>query len=241
MYFLNQSHNIDMKRTKNFFKLLKENPFKFHKKKLYDLSNDNNAKNSDNNTINSELLFCQRENDKIIKSFHNFMKSKSQILDKNKKNYLSFLEKEKERKNKKSILNYKNKTNFYSLKLTENQFNTINNCSFSPKYIKNSGSDITNPNYFDNIAKKLIMRKNIDIMNYNIQAHKLKVHPNYKKINNFCLKKNIPLSPGKINNPRYYFLGESKLTRNPIVNPGNRCISPNYINYNRKKSEICLS
>ena len=230
-----------MKRTKNFYKLLKENPFKFHKRKLYDLSNDNDAKNSDNKNINSELLFCQRENDKIIKSFHNFMKSKSQILDKNKKNYLSFLEKEKERKNKKSIINYKNKTNLYSLKLTEKQFNTINNYSFSSKYIKSSGSDVTNPNYFDIIAKKLIMRKNIDIMNYNMQAYKLKVHPNYKKINNFCLKKNLPLSPGKVNNPRYYILGESKLSRNPIVNPGNGCISPNYINFNRKKSEICLS
>ena len=180
MYFLNQSHNNDMKRTKNFFKLLKENPFKFHKRKIYNLSNDNNANNSDNKNINSELLFFHRENDKIIKSFHNFMKSKSIIIDKNKKNYLNFLEKEKERKNNKTIINHKNKTNINPLKLYGEQLNTIN-YSLSPRYIKNTGSDVTNPNYFDNIAKKLIMKKNIDIMNYNIHAYKLKAYPNIKK------------------------------------------------------------
>ena len=147
-----------MKRTKNFFKLLKENPFKFHKRKIYNLSNDNNANNSDNKNINSELLFFHRENDKIIKSFHNFMKSKSIIIDKNKKNYLNFLEKEKERKNNKNIINHKNKTNINPLKLYGEQLNTIN-YSLSPRYIKNTGSDVTNPNYFDNIAKKLIMKK----------------------------------------------------------------------------------
>ena len=78
-------------------------------------------------------------------------------------------------------------------------------------------------------------------MNYNIHAYKLKAYPNIKSRNNFFLKKNLPLSPGKIKNPRYYLLGESKLTRNLIVNPGNRCISPSYNNFNRRKSEICLS
>ena len=46
--------------------------------------------------------------EKIMKSYHNFMKSKSLILDKNRLNYLKFLEKEKDRK-KYTIVNFRNK------------------------------------------------------------------------------------------------------------------------------------
>ena len=250
MFFLNERRNDDTKRSFNFCKLLKENPFKYHKRKnnlfLYEInSNDNNI--SENN--NSELLFCQKENDKIIKSFHNFMKSRSQILDKNKRNYLNFLAKEKERKSNNNNINTNQFQDFKKYKPLNNCLNlsngnnfsndrNINYHSFSPKYHKNIGSDVTNPNYFDNIAKKLIMQKNMEILNYNNNAYKSKYNSNIIYRNNFSLRKNLPLPPGKINNPRFYFLGESKLDRNPIVNPGNRCSSPVYNNFNKRKSEF---
>ena len=250
MFFLNERRNDDKKRTFNFCKLLKENPLKYHKRKYnLSLSDINNGNNNIYQNNNSELLFCQKENDKIIKSFHNFMKSRSQILDKNKRNYLNFLAKEKERKNNKYIINinqtqnlkkYKPLNNCLSLSNDNNYTNdvNINSYSFSPKYRKNVGSDVTNPNYFDNIAKKLIMQKNMEILNYNNNAYKSKYNPNIIYRNNFSLRKNLPLPPGKINSPRFYFLGESKLDRNPIVNPGNRCSSPVYNNFNKRKSEF---
>ena len=238
MFYLNESRNNDAKRTLNFYKLLKENPFKYHKKKNYFLSpsecNVNNKNNGDNN---SELSLFYKENERIVKSFHSIMKSKSTIMDKNKRNYLNFLEKEKEKKynnhiniNKSQDINYK-----HNYKIDTN---LINSFSISPKYNKNI-SDVTNPNYFDNIAKKLIMKKNFEIMSYNNNDYKSKYNINSSINKNYFLNKNrnIPLAPGKINNPRYYFLGESKLDRNIIVNPGNRCLSPVY-NFNKKKSEF---
>ena len=244
MFFLNESKNNDSRRTINFYKKLKENPFKFHKKKNYFFWNTIDVKNSQNN--NSELLFCQKENDKIIKSYRNIMKNKSRILDKNQMNYLNYLAKEKERKfftnNKNKFKNVKNfnPSNYFKIQpINDNSSvnNNIKSFSFSPKYLKSNGSDVTNPNYFDNIAKKLIMKKNAEILNYNTNAFKLKYNSNIHR-NNYFLKKNLPLPPGKINNPRYYLLGESKLERNPIVNPGNRCNSPDNNNFKRKKSEF---
>ena len=78
----------------------------------------------------------------------------------------------------------------------------------------------------------------MEILNYNNNAYKSKYNPNIIYRNNFSLRKNLPLPPGKINSPRFYFLGESKLDRNPIVNPGNRCSSPVYNNFNKRKSEF---
>lgn len=242
MYFPNESYNNDKKRAINFIKLLEQNPYKYHKKKIYFPPILNNSKQIDNENNNSGLLFCQNENDKILKSFHNFIKSKSQILDENRMNYLNFLEKEKERKSYKTnnTINYNKTKNIFPLKISESQSN-FDNYKYTPKYLKNNGSDVTNPNYFDNIAKKLKMKKNLEFMNYNRNINKIKNNSNYHYMNsNFPLRKNIPFSPGKINNLRYYFLGESKLQRNPIVNPGNICSTPLYNNFNRKKSEFSL-
>lgn len=246
MFLLNERKKNERKRTINFYKSLALNPFKFHRKNHF-LINSNDSKDPSLDTNNSELLFCQKENDKIMKSYHNFMKSKSLILDKNILNYLKFLEKEKDRK-KYTIVNFRNKFKnravFNPLKLSLNKASDINynnnsiinTSSFSPKYLKNNGSDITNPNYFDNITKKLILKKNSEILKYNINAYKSKYNKNFHCKNNFSLRKNLPLAPGKVNNPRYYFLGESKLIRNPIVNPGNR--SPTYNSFNKRKSYL---
>ena len=84
------------------------------------------------------------------------------------------------------------------------------------------------------------MKKNIEILNYNTKVYESKYISNIHR-NSFSLNKNFPLSPGKINNPWYYSLGESKLGRNPIVNPGNICLSPTFTNYNKRKSEFTPS
>ena len=239
MFFLNESKNNDAKRTFNFYKLLKENPFKYHKKKNNFLStNEADASNKNSRNINndSDLLLFHKENDRIVKSFHSIIKSKSTIMDKNKRNYLNFLAKDKEKKYNEHIKINKSQDISYKPNYKIDTDN-INSFSVSPKYKKNV-SDVTNPNYFDNIAKKLIMRKNFEILSYNNNNNykpKFNANSNFKK--NYFLNGNIPLEPGKIKNPRYYFLGESKLDRNIIVNPGNRCLSPIY-NFHRKKSEF---
>ena len=242
MFILNESHKNEKKRKINFFKLLEENPYKYHKKKNYFPPILNNNKITNNENHNSELLFCQNENDKILKSFHDFMKSKSQVIDKNRINYLNFLEKEKERKLNKinNTICFKNKKKINTFKISESQSSIDNYINIS-KYTKNFGSDVTNPNYYDNITKRLNMKKNKEVMNYNIYVNKTKDNSNYHFRNNFFLRKKLPLPPGKVNNLRYYFLGESKLLRNPIVNPGNICSTPLYTNFNRRKSELSPS
>ena len=103
----------------------------------------------------------------------------------------------------------------FKLKLAETDKN--NNINFVPRIIKARGSDITNPFFYDQVARD-IMQKNYEVMNYNLKESE----------NKFFLKKKIPkysdekiaLAPGKINNPNYYDLGESKLEKNPILNKG---------------------
>jgi len=103
-----------------------------------------------------------------------------------------------------------------------------------PKYGRYKRSDITNPNYFDNILKTLILKKNTNILNYNKNIKR-----KYPKRNYLSFDNELPLPPGRINNLKYYNLGESKLKSNPIVNPGNHFFSPYFIeNYNKKKSEF---
>ena len=123
------------------------------------------------------------------------MKSRSQILDKNKQNYLNFIEREKERKSNNNIINTNQFQDFKKYKPLNNCLNlsndnytndrSINYYSISPKQRKNVGSDVTNPNYFDDIAKKLIMQKNMEILNYNNNANKSKYNSNIIYRNNF--------------------------------------------------------
>ena len=51
-------------------------------------------------------------------------------------------------------------------------------------------------------------------------------------------KNELTLPPGGISNPNYYSLGESKLSSNPIVNPGNRNEIFNHLNNHKLKSEF---
>ena len=98
-------------------------------------------------------------------------------------------------------------------------YNTIevDKKNFIPSLIKARGSDITNPFFYDRIAKEII-KKNQETMDYNLKESE----------NKFIKKRNLSkysdeklaVAPGKINNPNYYNLGESKLDKNPILSKG---------------------
>jgi len=237
-------------RTKIFKYLLENNPCKYHKKKncfssgYYD--SDLNGKNS-----NQELLLFQKENERNINLFHNYIKFKSQFIEKSKNNYLNFIKNEKEKKYKINNIRTLNNSKSLSLSLfsndqkndsniNSNYYNdfskNVNKYSYRlPKYGRYKRSDITNPNYFDNIIKTLVLKKNTNILNYNKNIYKRK----YPKRNYLSFDNELPLPPGRINNLKYYNLGESKLKSNPIVSPGNHFFSPYFIeNYNKKKSEF---
>ena len=108
---------------------------------------------------------------------------------------------------------------------------TEKNNSFIPSLINARGSDITNPFFYDQVAKEII-QKNQEAMIYNIQESEYKLKK--KKITSKFSDDKISLAPGKINNPNYYSLGESFLDKNPILNKGNYSPSfsynPNYFN-----------
>ena len=88
--------------------------------------------------------------------------------------------------------------------------------NFIPGVIKAKGSDITNPFFYDQVAKE-IMQKNQEVMDYNRKQSENKYK---KKITSKFSDDKIPLGPEKINNPKYYDLGASSLIKNPILNKG---------------------
>ena len=100
--------------------------------------------------------------------------------------------------------------------------------NFIPSIIKARGSDITNPFFYDCIAKEII-KKNQETMDYNLKESENKFNKN-KKLSKYSDDK-LAVAPGKINNPNYYNLGESSLDKNPILNKG--YYSPSFSrNYN---------
>ena len=219
-------------------------------KKHYYISQNNNLDlNKNQNKVNQELLFFQNDNDRYINSYNNFMKNKSDLIKENALNYLNYISQKNKLSNTDITNSFEPKINFLNnsqllnqpkkiltknkslpnikipfrnlkkeeikLKLAETDKN--NNINFVPRIIKARGSDITNPFFYDQVARD-IMQKNYEVMNYNLKESE----------NKFFLKKKIPkysdekiaLAPGKINNPNYYNLGESKLEKNPILNKG---------------------
>ena len=249
--FLRENENSLRKRTILYRNILEKNPYQYHKKKNYYLSNnDPGVQNT-----NQELLFFQKENEKNMNLFHKFIKCKSQLIENNKINYLTFLANKGHKMS--AINNNEANINHSQISISQsndfhNSFNSENNSKeyspniniysyHSPRYGKNKGSDITNPNYFDDIAKKLIIKRNKDILNYNYKAYKQKYDSSCQERNCFSFDKQLPLPPGRINNLKYYILGESRLKSNPIVSPGNRCISPFFnSNHNKRKSEFIM-
>ena len=98
-------------------------------------------------------------------------------------------------------------------------YNTIevDKKNFIPSLIKARGSDITNPFFYDRIAKEII-KKNQEMMDYNLKESENKFIKN-RNLSKYSDDK-LAVAPGKINNPNYYNLGESKLDKNPILSKG---------------------
>ena len=114
--FLREKENKYLStRTKIFKYLLENNPYRYHKKKNC-LSSGYDDSDSNGKISNQELLLFQKENERNINLFHNFIKCKSQFIEKNKNNYLNFIKNEKEKKNK--INNIKTLNNSKSLSLS---------------------------------------------------------------------------------------------------------------------------
>ena len=96
--------------------------------------------------------------------------------------------------------------------------------NFTPGSVKARGSDITNPFFYDRIAKEIIKR-NQEAMDYNIKKSENKYFKN-KNLWKYSDDK-LAVDPGKLNNPNYYTLGDSVLDRNPILNKGQ--YSPSFL------------
>ena len=213
---------------------------------------------------NNDLLLFQKANDKYMESYNIFMKNKSSIIENNAQNYLNYLyqnkkiheinDKKKVNDDRYDILhNFKNQ---YSNELigtkcllqqnkSATNINTFNmkninqkedqKIDFIPNNIKTKGSDITNPFFYDHVAKEII-KKNQEVMDYNLKESENKYIKKRNKLK--YLDDKLPLAPGKINNPNYYNLGESVLDKNPILNKGeySPSFSRNYKYFSRQKS-----
>jgi len=279
--YLPYSQNEDNKRYKYIHEIMEKNPFTYHKKKnyssnfrednnfipnnnFYNIQKEKNYNLNNNLNGNNDLLLFQKENDKYMESYNNFMKNKSSIIENNAQNYLNYLYQNKklnENIDKSKI----NNERYNMLNSIKNQFsdeligrkyllqknksvtniNTFNmkdinkkedqKMDFIPNNIKTKGSDITNPFFYDHVAKEII-KKNQEVMDYNIKESEYKYIKKRNKLK--YLDDKLPLAPGKINNPNYYDLGESVLDKNPILNKGeySPSFSRNYNYFSRQKN-----
>ena len=193
---------------------------------------------------NNDLLLFQKANDKYMESYNIFMKNKSSIIESNAQNYLNYLyqnkkiheinDKKKINDDRYDILhNFKNQfsneligtkcllqqnksaTNINTYNMKNINKKEEKKIDFIPNNIKTKGSDITNPFFYDHIAKEII-KKNQEVMDYNLKESENKYIKKRNKLK--YLDDKLPLAPGKINNPNYYNLGESVLDKNPILN-----------------------
>ena len=112
--------------------------------------------------------------------------------------------------------------------------------NFLPKINSLKGTtDITDNNYYDKISRQLKIKFNKNYLDYNQEIINKRKSPN--NMNNILYIKNndqITLPIGGISNPNYYNLGESRLSSNPIVNPGNRAVNFNQRRTHKLKSEF---
>ena len=275
----------EVKRNEEIEKVLKNDPFLYHKKKYVISSrfNDSNTKDGDN--TNNELLLFQDENKKHINTLKNKINRKSFIIEENANNYLNYMMNEKNLNNKnmktepgqrnkrytqlmksgiqslspnkyainKNLLfsNYQNNTLDKKL-MNNNNYNynnSIVNMNKAFSYDENnflpiintkkSASDITDNNYYDKISRQLKMQFNKNYLDYNQEIINKRKSPNNSNKMPYIKNNNeLTLPIGGISNPNYYNLGESKLSANPIVNPGNRAQIFNTFRTHKLKSEF---
>ena len=300
--YLPNSRIEDNKRYKYIRDMMEQNPFTFHRKKnIFSVSDqkhfkitesdiDNNEKNSNesNKNIylnnNLETLIFQKDHDKYMNLYNNFMKKKTSKIEENAQNYLKFLVQSKKsfqlnndiassknitsnnnnstsNANNSSILyNFNNQTipvsnqirgrkHFILGKKSSSETNLISprdgnksiidydKHNFIASNIKTKNSDITNPFFYNGVAKEII-KLNQETMDYNKRESENKYKQ--KKRNLRYLNNDITLSPEKIKNPNYYNIGESNLEINPIINRGHYSMSysRNYNSFNRQKSDF---
>ena len=276
-----------VKRNEEIEKVLKNDPFLYHKKKYVISSRFNDGDTKEGDDTNNELLVFQDENKKHINTLKNKIDRKSFIIEENANNYLNYMMNEKNFNNKnmktepgqrnkrytqliksgiqslspnkyalnKNLLfsNYQNNTLDKKFNMNDpynyNSIDNIHNMNKAFSYDENnflplintkkSASDITDNNYYDKISRQLKIKFNKNYLDYNQEVINKRKSPNnankmpYIKTNN-----ELTLPIGGISNPNYYNLGESKLSSNPIVNPGNRAQIFNQFRTHKLKSEF---
>ena len=277
-----------VKRNEEIEKVLKNDPFLYHKKKYVISSRFNDGNTKDGDDTNNELLLFQDENKKHINSLKNKIDRKSFIIEENANNYLNYMMNEKNFNNKnmktepgqrnkrytqliksgiqslspnkyalnKNLLfsNYQNNTldkkyNFNNNRYNYNSIDNIHNMNKAFSYDENnflpiintkkSASDITDNNYYDKISRQLKMQFNKNYLDYNQEIINKRKSPNNSNKMPYIKNNNeLTLPIGGISNPNYYNLGESKLSANPIVNPGNRAQIFNQFRTHKLKSEF---
>ena len=276
-----------VKRNEEIEKVLKNDPFLYHKKKYVISSRFNDGDTKEGDDTNNELLVFQDENKKHINTLKNKINKKSFIIEENANNYLNYMMNEKNFNNKnmktepgqrnkrytqliksgiqslspnkyalnKNLLfsNYQNNTldkkfnmNYpYNYKSIDNIHNMNKAFSYDENNFlplintKKSASDITDNNYYDKISRQLKIKFNKDYLDYNQEMiNKRKSPSNANKMPYIKTNNELTLPIGGISNPNYYNLGESKLSSNPIVNPGNRAQIFNQFRTHKLKSEF---
>lgn len=276
-----------VKRNEEIEKVLKNDPFLYHKKKYVISSRFNDGDTKEGDDTNNELLVFQDENKKHINTLKNKINKKSFIIEENANNYLNYMMNEKNFNNKnmktepgqrnkrytqliksgiqslspnkyalnKNLLfsNYQNNTLDKKFNMNYpynyNSIDNIHNMNKAFSYDENnflpiistkkSASDITDNNYYDKITRQLKMQLNKNYLDYNQSLmNKRKSPSNDNKILYIRNNDELTLPPGRILNPNYYNLGESKLSSNPIVNPGNRAPIFSNFRHNKLKSEF---
>ena len=278
----------EVKRNEEIEKVLKNDPFLYHKKKYVISSRFNDGDTKEGDDTNNELLVFQDENKKHINTLKNKINKKSFIIEENANNYLNYMMNEKNFNNKnmktepgqrnkrytqliksgiqslspnkyalnKNLLfsNYQNNTldKKYNINNNPYKYNSIDNIHNMNKAFsydennflpiintKKSASDITDNNYYDKISRQLKIKFNKDYLDYNQEMiNKRKSPSNANKMPYIKTNNELTLPIGGISNPNYYNLGESKLSSNPIVNPGNRAQIFNQFRTHKLKSEF---
>ena len=276
-----------VKRNEEIEKVLKNDPFLYHKKKYVISSRFNDGDTKEGDDTNNELLVFQDENKKHINTLKNKIDRKSFIIEENANNYLNYMMNEKNFNNKnmktepgqrnkrytqliksgiqslspnkyalnKNLLfsNYQNNTLDKKFNMNDpynyNSIDNIHNMNKAFSYDENnflplintkkSASDITDNNYYDKISRQLKIKFNKDYLDYNQEMiNKRKSPSNANKMPYIKTNNELTLPIGGISNPNYYNLGESKLSSNPIVNPGNRAQIFNQFRTHKLKSEF---
>ena len=202
-----------IKRNEELEKVLRNNPFLYHKKKYSISSEFNDSDIEDENSNNQEILLFQDENKKQINTLKNRINRRNFLMEENANNYINYMMKEKNLKNK----NIQTEP-------------TTNNKRYSRLYNSGIQSLMQNNNELKN--------NNLLFLNYNGNSNQRKINlKNYSYDHNSIsniINKNKAFSPDESNfvpkivsditNKNYY----DKINRHLKIQ-----FNKNYLNYNQ--------